>query len=72
MTKTPRTGVCSICNKIYDNWGNNPSPLGRIEDRCCNDCNYQFVIPARLKRIAQNTTQLTPAQVIDLIKEKKK
>lgn len=37
---------CSICDKNYTEWGNNAAPF---EGRCCDDCNFHLVIPARLK-----------------------
>ena len=43
--------TCSICKKEFVGWGNNPYPVTKGEhDRCCDDCNYQFVIPARLNQ----------------------
>lgn len=45
MTKT---GTCSLCGEPYTRWGNDPSPLGDIEERCCDRCNYEKVTPARM------------------------
>jgi hypothetical protein len=42
------TGTCSLCGGPYTHWGNNPSPLKDIEERCCDRCNYEKVIPARM------------------------
>lgn len=41
---------CCFCSKKCENqWGNNPWPLKTKEnDRCCNVCNEQYVITARL------------------------
>ena len=41
------TGVCSICGNNYDKYGNNAEPVNN--GRCCDTCNEQVVIPARLK-----------------------
>ena len=30
-----------------DEFGNNPAPL-RDKGRCCNECNWELVIPARM------------------------
>ena len=38
--------VCSICQRNYTGWGNNPYPVNN--GRCCNDCNEQVVLPARI------------------------
>ena len=46
-----KTGACSLCDKGYTNWGNNPYPLCPKEDheaRCCDGCNATKVIPARI------------------------
>lgn len=41
---------CSICSNTFEGFGNNPWPFDQNkEDRCCDDCNIRFVIPARLK-----------------------
>lgn len=43
---------CCICGKICTDWGNDPWPVNMSEDaRCCDDCNAQIVVPARLKRM---------------------
>ena len=39
--------VCSICKEPYAGWGNNAWPVNN--GRCCNDCNWIAVIPARLR-----------------------
>jgi len=46
---------CSICGGLVEPWpgghgfGNNPQPVRPdINDRCCNRCNAEIVIPARL------------------------
>lgn len=41
-------GMCSLCGYPYDHYGNNPEPLMRFEHRCCDACNMEKVIPARL------------------------
>ena len=43
--------ICSICNEEIQangDWvlGNNAEPIN--EGRCCDDCNWAVVIPARL------------------------
>lgn len=49
--KTPEIGICSLCRGPYVRWGNNPAPLGRVEDRCCDGCNSTKVLPARIANI---------------------
>lgn len=47
---------CCICGKPLGSlWGNNPWPVIKIENaRCCDECNINTVIPARIKAMAKN------------------
>ena len=42
------TGTCSLCGGPYTHWGNNPYPLKDISERCCDKCNHEKVLPARM------------------------
>lgn len=43
---------CCICGKEFEGYGNNPYPLADGEDkRCCDECNWAYVIPARLAKL---------------------
>lgn len=43
---------CVLCGETFFGYGNNPWPLSEHpEDRCCDDCNREFVIPARLRKL---------------------
>lgn len=47
--------ICSICGKKFNDWGNNPYPVTKGErDRCCDNCNEEFVIPARIAELYGN------------------
>lgn len=48
--------ICCLCGKeVTGAWGNNPWPLSNDSDeRCCDACNANKVIPARLGIIADN------------------
>jgi DNA-directed RNA polymerase subunit RPC12/RpoP len=41
---------CIICGKEFEGYGNNPWPV-KAKGRCCDECNLNFVIPARLKMV---------------------
>lgn len=41
---------CCICGKQIKGFGNNPTPV-RANGVCCNVCNLNKVIPARLAMI---------------------
>lgn len=40
--------ACCICGKPFVGWGNNPWPVKK-EGECCDKCNMQYVLPARIK-----------------------
>ena len=39
---------CSLCGKSFKGMGHNPRPLREYTERCCDDCNEDFVIPIRM------------------------
>ena len=51
---------CSLCgNKLENEYGNNPYPLlKKEEDRCCNLCNHNYVIPSRLCVLLNSQTKV--------------
>jgi hypothetical protein len=38
---------CSLCGREEIGYGHNPEPIKPADERCCDICNDQFVIPAR-------------------------
>lgn len=46
--------TCALCGAKCEGFGNNPEPLAKNEERCCDDCNIKFVIPARMCAISIN------------------
>lgn len=41
---------CCICGREIKGWGNNPWPVNNNESaKCCDECNGQVVIPARIR-----------------------
>ena len=40
---------CIICDKKIKGFGHNAEPVAK--GRCCEDCNYEVVIPYRLKHV---------------------
>lgn len=40
--------VCCLCGALVLGGGNNPAPLAD-EGRCCDRCNRDKVVPARIK-----------------------
>ena len=45
---------CCLCGKEIKDFGNNPWPLNNNDDdRCCDECNSEKVIPARIANLRQ-------------------
>ena len=43
--------LCCICGAPIEGFGNNPYPCVSIENaRCCDECNQNVVIPARIAK----------------------
>ena len=42
---------CDICEGIMTNYGHNAAPI--INGNCCDDCNLDKVIPARLESVVK-------------------
>jgi hypothetical protein len=49
--KSKKLPVCSICQKPFAEYGNNAQPVNN--GRCCNECNWHVVIPARLTNMGK-------------------
>lgn len=48
---------CCICDTEIPKWeSNNAEPVENGE--CCDDCNYRYVVPARLGRLREVKTHL--------------
>lgn len=42
--------ICCICGKEFTGHGNNPWPIvDSLLESCCDECNSDVVIPARLE-----------------------
>lgn len=54
MTDHKEEGICCLCGEKYTHWGNNPWPLAKdANDICCDKCNAEKVIPARIERLSK-------------------
>lgn len=46
------TFKCCICGFKFEGFGNNPWPVSNDpEDRCCDSCNCEKVVPERIRDI---------------------
>lgn len=46
--------ICSICRHKYSGFGNNAYPINN--GRCCDVCNAEVVVPARIKNYMHHGT----------------
>jgi len=45
-----KTQTCILCGEDFTGYGHNPAPLHPYsEGKCCDDCNYTQVLPARIE-----------------------
>ena len=47
--------TCSICNEKFQRIGHNAQPINN--GRCCEKCNYEVVLPERLKLIYDKVSE---------------
>ena len=53
-----KKNLCCFCGSGFDGIGNNPAPVDtRNNARCCDMCNANIVLPARLTIIRENDTE---------------
>lgn len=43
--------ICSICGEPLEGYGNSPEPINI--GRCCDKCNIEVVVPARIKALTE-------------------
>lgn len=58
--------ICCICGKTFTGWGNNPYPVVKSANtslKCCDACNLNDVIPARIKELQENNRRVMPDEV---------
>lgn len=48
--------ICCICGQVFFGWGNNPWPV-EIVGRCCDQCNAEQVIPARIRAMKEDNNE---------------
>lgn len=58
---------CNLCGCEIEGFGNNPAPLMLKDDeRCCYECNWKYVIPARLVQLS-DSERLTDSEIAELV-----
>ena len=46
--------ICIICKNKFEGYGNNPEPYANT-GQCCDKCNMQYVIPARIAELERKS-----------------
>lgn len=59
---------CCICGRPIKGWGNNPWPVEN-EEECCDICNQNIVLPARIEMMFNKKNEVKDSAIIDLSKE---
>ena len=49
---------CCICGQLFEGWGNNPWPVVK-DGNCCNECNINVVVPARIEMMNRANPNLS-------------
>jgi hypothetical protein len=49
------TFICSICQRACEGFGNNAEPVN--DGRCCDRCDNEIVIPARIRQMQRFMAQ---------------
>ena len=47
MRDSKNRNTCVICGKEFNGYGNNPWPVVK-SGKCCDECNFDIVLPARM------------------------
>ena len=61
MASASRSFECCFCKETFEGFGNNPAPLGKVGEKCCDECNIEHVIRARLKEARAEAEKMAEA-----------
>ena len=51
--------TCCICGREFEGDGNNPEPVKPFDEGvCCDECNFNAVIPKRLKSLNRKSSKM--------------
>lgn len=66
LMKDSKKNECVICGREFAGYGNNPWPVAK-SGKCCDDCNYDVVLPARLAGNSRKVKQRDSLKDIDAL-----
>ena len=74
--KTPKEDFedehkCCICGEPVEGYGNNPFPV-RVEGECCDKCNAEVVIPARIEKMKETVSEKVDEELTETEAEEAK
>ena len=55
LVEATESKICCICKKPFDGYGNNAEPV--CSGSCCDECNINEVIPARMKMLDDSSSK---------------
>lgn len=63
MSDSKITYKCHFCDKEFEGYGNDPWPIANVlEHRACDNCNTNFVIPARIEQFEKQKSKTEATQ----------
>lgn len=66
MMRDSKKNECVICGKEFAGYGNNPWPVAK-EGKCCDECNFDVVLPARLAGNSRKVQQRDSLRDLDAL-----
>lgn len=66
LMKDSKRNECVLCGKEFTGYGNNPWPVAK-KGVCCDECNFEIVLPARLAGTSRKVKQADSLQDLDAL-----
>lgn len=66
LMKDSKKNECVICGKEFAGYGNNPWPVAKT-GKCCDECNFDVVLPARLAGTSRKIQQRDSLKDLDAL-----
>lgn len=66
LMRDSKKNECVLCGKEFTGRGNNPWPVVK-KGVCCDECNFEIVLPARLAGTSRKVKQADSLQDLDAL-----
>ena len=63
---------CVLCKNTVKQFGNNPAPIYSEKEKCCDECNNRYVVPARIYNLNEEELEELKEEVIEIEEEYRK